>query len=45
MLYPKYFHNSRKWQVVSGIQKSNFSNKIKLELVTTYHIGYVVKIL
>ena len=43
MLCQKHFHNNRKCQVVTSIQKSNFNNKIKLELIITYHVGYVVK--
>ena len=48
-----YFHNffhinftiNPKWQVVTGGQESNFSGRIKLKLITTCHLGFVVKVL
>jgi len=31
--------------IVIGEQKSNISGRIKLEPITTYHLGFVVKML
>ena len=45
----KHFHNTYTtifmWRVDIGGQKSNYSDEFKLELVTTYHIRFVVKLL
>ena len=45
----KHFHNTYTtifmWRVVIGGQKSNYSDEFKLELVTNYHIRFVVKLL
>ena len=39
------FMTNPKWYIITGGQKSNFIDRIKLELVTTCHLKFVVKVL
>ena len=45
MHYSQQFCKNPKQYVVTGKQKNNFNGKFKLELVKTYHLGFVVKVL
>ena len=53
MLCPQYFYSTfttnDKWQVVTGYywreKKSNFRGKFKWELIITYQLWFIVKVL
>ena len=45
MHYSQQFCKNPKQYVVTGKQKNNFNGKFKLELVKTYQLGFVVKVL
>lgn len=49
MQYSQYFYNTfvtnPKWWIVIGGQKNNFSGRLKLQLIRTYNLWFVMKTL